>query len=379
MKLVHLSDLHLGKRMNEFSLLDDQKYILRQISDVIEREKPNAVAIAGDVYDKDVPSPEAVALFDEFLYGLAKMKTQVFVIGGNHDSQGRLSFASRLIDGSGVHISRAYTGETTPYELTDEYGKIYVYALPFVNPTKVRKSFPEEKIENYTDALAVAVKKMNVDYSARNILIAHQFVTGAKRSESETISVGGSDNADGRVFEKFDYTALGHIHSPQNAYGERVRYCGTPLKYSFSEMSDKKSVTIAELKEKGNFTLRTIPLQPMRGMAEIRGAYEDLMRRDYYEGTTYREDFIRAVLTDEQDILNAAANLRTVYKNLLELKYDNARTRKESVFEPAEESENKSPYEIFCEFYEAQNGKALSEKQQEAVQSAIEEIWGEKA
>ena len=250
MKLIHLSDLHLGKRVNEFPMLADQRFILAQILQIIDGERPDGVLIAGDVYDKSVPPVEAVELFDDFLVQLAERKIPAFVIGGNHDSPERLAFCNRLIDASGIHISPAYTGAVQPLTLSDEYGKINLYMLPFVKPANVRRFFPEEPLESYTDALRTAIGGMHVNFAERNVLITHQFVTGAARCDSEEISVGGTDNVDSSVFDGFDYVALGHIHGAQNVSSQRVRYCGTPLKYSFSEANQQKSVTVAELKEK---------------------------------------------------------------------------------------------------------------------------------
>ena len=246
MKFVHLSDLHLGKRVNEYSMLEDQEYILTKIINIIDDEKPSGVIIAGDVYDKSIPSAEAVQMFDDFLTRLAKRNLQVFVISGNHDSPERMSFGSRLMDQSGIHISQVYNGQIEPFAMEDDHGAVNVYMLPFVKPAHVKR-FSDESIESYTDALRVTIAEMNVNQSERNILITHQFVTGAMRSDSEDVSVGGSDNVDVSVFDNFDYVALGHIHSPQNCTSERVRYCGTPLKYSFSEAKDNKSVTVVEL------------------------------------------------------------------------------------------------------------------------------------
>ncbi|MGI6110318.1 MAG: metallophosphoesterase family protein, partial [Eubacteriaceae bacterium] len=243
MKFVHLSDLHLGKRVNGFSMIEDQQYILEEILKIIAEEKPQAVLISGDIYDKSIPPAEAVQLFDDFLVSLSRDKLQVFVISGNHDSAERIAFGSRLMDQSGVHLSPVYDGYVEPVRLTDEYGPVDFFMLPFIRPVHVRHCFPDDEIKSYSDALACAVSHMPVDPAVRNVLLTHQFVTGAVTSDSEDISVGGTDNVDAAVFEAFDYTALGHIHAPQNAGGERIRYCGTPLKYSFSEASHQKSVT----------------------------------------------------------------------------------------------------------------------------------------
>lgn len=246
MKFIHLSDLHLGKRVNGFSMLEDQRVVLAQILSIIDEESPDAVLIAGDVYDKGVPPIEAVELFDWFLVELAPR--QVFIISGNHDSPERLAFGSRLLDASGIHISPVYDGQVKPVSLTDSHGAVDIYMLPFVKPVHVRRFFPE--VESYTDAVRAAVAGMQVDTQKRNVLLTHQFVTGAETSDSEELSVGGTDNVDASVLEPFDYVALGHIHGPQNIGSEKIRYCGTPLKYSFSEANHKKSVTVAELGER---------------------------------------------------------------------------------------------------------------------------------
>ena len=378
MKLMHLSDLHLGKRLNEFSLLEDQAYILLKILNVVDEEQPDAVLIAGDVYDKSVPSAEAVELFDDFLVRLSERKTQVFVISGNHDSPERLAFGGRLMDASGVHLSPVYSGHVEPVTLTDSFGPVSFYVLPFVKPSHVRRFFPDETIENYNDALKVAIGDMKLNAGGRSVLIAHQFVTGAERSESEEVSVGGLDNVDAAVFDGFDYVALGHIHGPQNI-NERVRYCGTPLKYSFSEARHNKSVTMVELGEKGALTVRTVPLIPKRDMVELRGRYEELMRRSFYENTNYQEDYVHITLTDEEDVPEAMGRLRVVYRNLMKLSYDNTRTRHASQIDGAEDLDTKSPMDVFSEFYEKQNGTGLSEEQESFLKILIDKIWEDEA
>ena len=377
MKLVHLSDLHLGKRVNEFSMIEDQRYILTKIINIIDDERPDGVILAGDIYDKSLPPSEAVTLFDDFIVRLSKRGLQVFIISGNHDSSERLAFGSRLMDKSGVHIAPVYNGAVKPLVLEDEFGKVSIYLLPFVKPANVRSFFTEETIESYTDALRTAINAMNIDESQRNVLVTHQFVTGAARSESEEISVGGSDNVDASVFEGFDYVALGHIHGPQNVGTERIRYCGTPLKYSFSEASHKKSVTVVELGQKSELTVRTVPLEPLRDMKEIKGKYEELALKSFYDGTSYQEDYMHITLTDEEDIMDAAARLRVIYHNMMKLDYDNTRTRHKAG--PAENSGavSKSPIELFEDFYLMQNGAEMSEDQMEFVCSLMEEIKGD--
>lgn len=376
MKLIHLSDLHLGKRVNEFSMLEDQQYILTEILQIIDREKPDGVMIAGDVYDKSVPSAEAVALLDDFLVRLAKRDLQVFLISGNHDSPERMAFGGRLMAQSGVHLAPVYDGKVSPITLTDEYGPVNLYLLPFLKPAHVRRCFPEREILTYTDALAAAIEAMGVDPAQRNVLVTHQFVTGAARCDSEEISVGGTENVDVSVFGPFDYVALGHIHGPQQVGRETVRYCGTPLKYSFSEAKHQKSVTVVELGEKGAVSVRTVPLTPMRDLAELRGTYEELTFRGFYDGTSYPRDYVHITLTDEEDIPDAVSKLRIIYPNLVKLDYDNKRTRAGIILEGAEDQQ-RSPLELLEEFYEKQNGQPMGEEQRAFAKSLMERIWEE--
>lgn len=375
MKFIHLSDLHIGKRVNEYSMLEDQEYILNQIINIIDEQKPDGVIIAGDVYDKSVPSAEAVALFDDFLVKLSKRNLEVFVISGNHDSPERIAFGGRLMEASRIYMSPVYDGGLSPVTLEDEYGKINVWMLSFVKPVHIRKFNEDAEISSYTDAMQVAIDNLDVNSNERNVMITHQFVTGADRTESEEISVGGTDNVDVSVFDVFDYTALGHIHRPQNCKSEKVRYSGTPLKYSFSESKDNKSVTIVELKEKGNLLVNTIPLVPMRDMVEIKGKYDEIMLRDFYKDTSYQEDYVHITLTDEDDIPDAIGKLRTVYHNLMKLDYDNLRTRNMNSIDGAENVEKKSPYEHFSEFYEKQNNQPMNDNQSDFMKKLIEEIW----
>ena len=376
MKIVHLSDLHLGKRVNEFSMLEDQAYILSSILRIIDDVGPEAVIVAGDVYDKPVPPAEAVELFDDFLWQLARRKVQVFVVSGNHDSPERIAFASRLIDHSGIHLSPVYCGQVAPITLADEYGPVRFYMLPFVKPTHVRRYFEDKEISSYTDALRVAVDAMAMDKTVRNVLVTHQFVTGAARSESEDVSVGGTDNVDASVFEGIDYVALGHIHGPQNIGEPRIRYAGTPLKYSFSEAGHVKSVTVATLGEKGNLQVETIPLTPRHDLRELRGFYSDLVTRANYEGTA-TDDYLHITLTDEEDIPDVINRLRVIYPNLMKLDYDNRRTRAGGQIGAAADVASKTPLDLVAELYEQQNGQPLSGEQVRFAGELIEKIWEE--
>lgn len=378
MKLIHLSDLHLGKRVNEVSMIEDQVYILRQIIRVIKEENADAVLISGDIYDKSVPSAEAVTLFDDFLSRLAERKVQTFVISGNHDSPERLAFGNRLMEGAGIHIAPVYNGSVAPIQLSDEYGTVNFWLLPFIKPAHVKRFYPEENIESFNDAVRVATEKMNIDTSGRNVLLTHQFVTGAATCESEEISVGGSDHVDGAVFEGFDYVALGHIHGPQNIGSPRVRYCGTPLKYSFSEAKHYKSVTVVNLGAKGKLELHTAPLTPLHDMRQVRGSFAEITDKAFYEGTA-TDDYLQVILTDEEDIPEAIGKLRVIYPNIMKLTYDNTRTRTNQFIDGAEEVEHRSPLELFEELYELQNNQPMSRQQKEFVRDLIESIREGKA
>ena len=375
MKFIHLSDLHLGKRVNEFSMLEDQEYILTKIINIIDEEKPEGVIIAGDVYDKSVPSAEAVELFDDFLVRLAKRNLKVFVISGNHDSAERIAFGGRLMDKSGIYMSPVFSGKVEPIALKDDFGDVNVYMLPFIKPANVRRFFPDEEISSYTDAVKIVIDNMEIDESKRNVLVTHQFVTGAVRSESEDISVGGTDNVDASVFEGFDYVALGHIHRSQKCVSDYIRYSGTPLKYSFSEAKDNKTVTVVEMNAKGDIALDFIPLVPKRDMVEIKGTYDEFTLKTFYENTTYQDDYIHIILTDEEDIPDVLTKLRVIYKNIMKLDYDNKRTRTMNEIDGAQNVKEKTPFEHFSEFYEIQNGQPLSEEQTKFVSEIIEQLW----
>ena len=394
MKFLHISDLHLGKRVNEFSMLKDQNYILEQIRSIAGREQADGVIIAGDIYDKPVPPAEAVQVFDRFLTALAREGRKVYAVSGNHDSAERIAFGAALMREQGVYIAPVYDGNVEKITEHDAYGDICIYLLPFVKPATVRHVLTREQEEKagmgqeneeatgqetaaltYDDAVRFAVERMEVDAAKRNILVAHQFVTGAGRCESEEISVGGLDNVDAGIFERFDYVALGHIHTPQHIGRETVRYCGTPLKYSFSEAGQEKSVTVLEVKEKGNIALSTVPLQPLHDMRKIRGTYREVMAaggRAVKEADSMQEDYVEITLTDEQDILDGIQKLRTVYPNLMRLVYDNSRTRQNQTFTAAEEVERKSELELFAEFYELQNNSPMSREQEEFMRRLIE-------
>lgn len=416
MKFIHLADLHIGKRVNAFPMLEDQRYILKQILTILREEQPDGgVILAGDIYDKAIPSAEAVELFDEFLTQLAALRLRVFIIAGNHDSPERIAFGNRLMDRSGIYLSPVYDGHvkriTCPDSATfvtlsaanavdlnagthsvesastsaaaSTCPPVDVYLLPFLKPANVRRFYPEETIESYTDAMRVAIAHMDIDPTHRNLLVTHQFVTGASRSDSEDISVGGSDNVDASVFAPFDYVALGHLHGPQQMGeegGPLIRYAGTPLKYSFSEARHHKSVTVVEIGEKKadgvmDVCIGTRELRPLHDMREIRGSYEELTLRANYEGTA-TDDYIHATLTDEIEVPDAARHLQVIYPNLMKLDYDNARTRGQGSDRlELKQLEEKSPLDLFSELFEKQNHKEMTEEQARYIEAQMEKIW----
>lgn len=376
MKIMHLSDLHIGKKVNEYSMLQDQIYILKEILQIIDDEKVETVIIAGDVYDRSLPPNEALELFDEFLYQLSSRNVNVFVISGNHDSPERISYGGRMMTENKIFLSPVYDGNVKPITLNDDYGEVNFYLLPFVRPADIRRYFPDENIENYTDAVKVAIDNMNVDFNERNILVTHQFVTGAELSESEDIIVGGTDNVSGEVFDGFDYVALGHIHREQTVGKDNIRYCGTPLKYSFSEAKHIKSVTILDFNDKGNIEYSKIPLTPFRDMREIRGTYYELTLKSNYENTN-TDDYLHITLTDEEDIPDAIGKLRSIYPNIMKLDYDNLRTRGSGIVDAIENIESKSPFELFADLFKQQNNQDMSEEQEEIMRNLIDKIWEE--
>ena len=373
MKFAHIADLHIGKRVHDFSMLEDQRYILDQMLGIFVEQEVDGVLIAGDVYDKTVPSAEAVQLFDEFITRLSKEKIPVYMISGNHDSAESLSFGAKLFESSGIFISQVYTGEMKRIELEDQYGPVSVYLLPFLKPATVRHALQREDINTYEEGVVAALQECEIDRLQRNILVAHQFVTGANRSDSEETSVGGLDNVSAEVFEGFDYVALGHIHRPQKMGRETLRYSGTPLKYSFSEADHKKLVTIVELLEKGNVEISMVPLVPMRDMRKMRGTYMEVTAKESYTAEN-KMDYLQITLMDEEDVPGALQKLRTVYPNLMRLEYDNKRTRENREVQAVEAQEQKSELELFGEFYELLNNEPMKEEQAEFVEKLIQDL-----
>lgn len=377
---MHLADLHLGKRVNGFSMMEDQEYILNRILEIMEEEQPDGLLIAGDVYDKTIPPAEAVRRMDDFLTAVAAKHVPVFLISGNHDSAERVAFGHQLMQGSGIWISPVYDGTIRHHTLEDRWGEVNIYLIPFLRPSVVRSFFPDIEIEDYTDALRTIIEDLQVDTSRRNVVLAHQFVTAAgalpETCDSEQLSVGGLDRVDGSVFSPFDYTALGHLHGPQRVGSETIRYAGSPLKYSFSELHQKKSVTVAELRAKGETEIRQIPLQPRREMIELRGTFEKILEEARKKGEP-QTDYYHMILTDETDVVDALSRLREFYPNIMLLDYDNRRTRSQKEVEQLDRVEERTPGELFAALYEQQNGQEMDSDRKEYLDGLIREIWEE--
>lgn len=377
---MHLADLHLGKRVNGFSMMEDQEYILNRILEIMEDEQPDGLLIAGDVYDKTIPPAEAVRRMDDFLTAVAAKHVPAFLISGNHDSAERVAFGHQLMQGSGIWISPVYDGTIRHHTLEDRWGEVNIYLIPFLRPSVVRSFFPDVEIEDYTDALRTIIEDLQVDTSRRNVVLAHQFVTAAgalpETCDSEQLSVGGLDRVDGSVFSPFDYTALGHLHGPQRVGSETIRYAGSPLKYSFSELHQKKSVTVAELRAKGETEIRQIPLQPRREMTELRGTFEEILEEARKKGAP-QTDYYHMILTDETDVVDALSRLREYYPNIMLLDYDNRRTRSQKEVEQLDRVEERTPGELFAALYEQQNGQEMDSDRKEYLDGLIREIWEE--
>ncbi len=378
MKFIHTSDLHVGRRLGEFSLIDDQRAVFVQLLDLIRKEMPDALLLSGDIYDKTVPSSEAVTLFDDFLTSAAEL-TQILMISGNHDSPERISFGGRLMERSGVHVCGGYDGETHRMTFTDEWGEVSVYMLPFLRPADVRRYFPDADTDSYDRAVRTAIDALDVDPARRCVLLSHQFVTGGVRSDSETVSVGGTDAVDIAHFSAFDYTAMGHLHRAQTCRQAGssgiVRYSGSPIAYSVSESEDEKSVTVVTMHEKGDCTVEVHPLTPHRRICCLRGDYETLMSRDFYRETDYRESYVQITLTDEEDVPDALYRLRTVYPYLLRLEYDNTRTRAQQLSEVMPDAGDMDPTALFSAFYRMQNGADMDEEMTAYMQQMIARLW----
>lgn len=359
MKLLHTADLHIGKRVFGFSLLEDQRHALHEIVRIASDQRADAVLIAGDVYDKSVPAETAVSLLDDFLTALLDTGAAVFLIAGNHDSPERLQFGSRILQKRGLYIAGTYAGETPRVRLADEFGPVDVYLLPYLRPADAR-AYCAEEIRTHDDAVRAVLKQAEREPGVRSVLLAHQFVTAAGQSpvlsESETPCVGGLDNVDISAFDGFDYVALGHLHGPQSMGRNTIRYAGSPLKYSFSETGHTKGVVLIELDAGSVKEIAFAPIPALRDMRELRGPMEELLKN-----AQPSEDYLHICLTDEDDVPDAMQRIRAVSPNAMHISYDNSRSRAAEQPLSALPLEGMNPYEQFAAFFELQNGRALDE------------------
>ncbi len=379
MKFFHISDLHIGKKLREMDITKDQEHILNEIVKKADEHKPDAVFIAGDLYDRSVPPANAVNLFDDFITKLEIRNVKLFIISGNHDSPDRLQFAKDILEKNDIYIAGSFNGKVQKEVVKDEYGNVNIYMLPFIKPSIVSSFYKEETIDSYEKAFRTVVSSEDINLSERNILISHQFVTNAGRepetSESEAIRIGGLDNIDVSAFDSFDYVALGHIHRPQKVGRETVRYCGTPLKYSFSECNHKKSVTMVEIKEKENITITKLPLNPLKDMKIFKDTLENLINNTEY--TKHSDDYIYAIITDEKDLFDPIGQLRSVYKNILLLEIENTKSQYlDHEVGYSSDVKEKDPLDLFKEFYYIQNNEDMSEVQEKIILEIIGELGG---
>lgn len=372
MKILHLSDLHLGKRVCEASMIEEQRAILQQA--LVYAAQADLTVIAGDIYDRQVPPAEAVALFDGFLTAMHAQGSPVAMIAGNHDSAERVAFGAQLLGGSGVHVAPVYDGHVKRLEFSDAFGPVHVHLLPFVKPAHVRAALDDPQIEGYTQAVRAAITAMEIDPGARNVLVAHQFVTGGARSESEEVNVGGLDNVDADVFAPFDYVALGHLHTAQRLCGGRVCYSGAPLPYAFSECEREKGALMVTIGPKGALQVDALPLLPVRPMRRLRGTFDAL-----FDAQKACEDYLQIILTDEDDVPDAARRLSQVYPNLLQVRYDNARTRAQAADFTADAAQTGSPLSLFEQLYAMQQGSEMTDRQRETLRGMMVTIWEDEA
>ncbi len=364
MKFLHTSDLHLGKRLHEVSLIGEQGHILGEICRIAEENRCDAVVVAGDIYDKSAPSGEAVALFDWFATELHRRGIALLANYGNHDSADRVGYASALLRLGGVYLSPRFDGGVARVVLEDEFGEVVFHLLPFLKPVTVSAACGGLPFESYDAAVAYAVGLAEADFGGRNVMVCHQYVTGGERSESEEVNVGGVDNISARIFDGYDYCALGHLHKSQTILRDTVRYSGSPLKYSLDEWNCEKSAVLVTLGEKGVCEMRAVPLVPLHDVRQVKGTYDEVTLRENYVNTA-TEDYLHMVLTDETYVPDALSRLRTIYPNILKLSYENIRTSHDADMDDlataSEGGGERSPLEMFEALYRAQNNAPLDE------------------
>lgn len=374
MKLMHLADLHIGKRVNDFSMIEDQRYVFKQIMDLMDQQEINAVLLAGDVFDKSIPSVEAIQLFDWFITKMSEKSIPCYIIGGNHDSGERLSLASSLLEKQGLIVEGTLKDSVKSVELQDDYGTVWIHMIPYIKPIHVKNEFPDASIESYEDAMKYLVSTLTLNPNERHVLMAHQLVLNATTplefSDSEVLSIGGLDQISYEVFNQFDYVALGHLHKSQKVGREGIRYSGSPLKYSFSEVNHKKAVTVVTLKGKGDIEIEQIPLTPLRDLRKIRGPLEEILKH-----VNTSQDYVHVTLTDQEELVDALLKVRSVYPNTMILEFDKNKievTNKESI-----DVSQKTDIELFVSFFHQQNQTDLTKQQLSFVKQIMEDCRGE--
>lgn len=359
MKFLHLADLHLGKRLHDYSLLDDQQAVLAQALQLVRDRQCDAVLIAGDVYDRPQPSVDAMQLFDRFLTGLCEANVPSYIISGNHDAAGRISYFSGLLEKSGVHMPAEFSGRLQSIPVPDS--RIVIHLLPFIRPMDVRRHYPDEEIHTYEDAVRLVLHHSPLDKECVNILLSHQFITGAATCESEEFAIGGLDNINAEVFADFDYVALGHLHQPQRCQRDTIRYAGSPLKYSLSEEHQRKSFLLVDVRGKDDIAFEQIPVQLPHDVRTVQGTFDAL------QNTPYTEDYVRVVLTDEFVPPDARITLRSTFPNMVKFNVENSKTSTETDVAAFESFQDKSPLELFSDFFAFQNNDVRPSEEQLAI------------
>ena len=368
MKLFHISDLHIGKILHEVNLLEEQKFVLEQVLALVDLHMPDGILIAGDIYDKAVPSAEAVKVFDAFLSELAVRGLSIFLISGNHDSSERIHFASQILQKQNVFIKGVFDGKLEAVKVKDQEQTVSVYLLPYIRPFDVRPYYPEEEITSYDQAVRTVLAHTDIDEAEVNILVAHQFITGAVSSESETVMVGGIDNIGADAFSMFDYVALGHLHRAQKVKRETVRYCGTLFPYSFDPNEGEKSVTMITIGQEKAISIDTLAIHPRHALRTIYGSLQEVLSGEV------SEDYVKAVLTDGEDQVDVVPKLRDRYPNLLTVEFEGRKRTALAGLANAEQIAKRSPLELFAEFFQERNGQELDEEDRLLVEQMMREL-----
>lgn len=368
MKLLHISDLHIGKRVKGFSLLEDQEYILEQIIGTAKAKKVDGIIVAGDIYDVSAPSNDSVKMFDGFITKIHSMGISCYIVSGNHDSVYRVSFGSEIMAKENVHFAKSYEGKIYPVEVDKNTN---IWLIPFIRPVDVREYHPDFSIGSYDDMMQAVIENLDIDKKKTNILVTHQFITHSgkspEKSESETTSLGTLDNIDVSKFKDFDYVALGHIHKPQTMGRETVRYSGSPLKYSFSEKDDVKSMVLLDITSNKKIKQELIPFRPLRDMKELTGTFEELSK------SPVMEDYVKIVLKDELPVIDVKHKLENRFKNIMEIVYDNTSTRENKSIQSAKLIKNQTPFDLFNQFFERQNNRPLDKQEAKIVREIFTE------